>query len=324
MNETEKGQKILVAIPAHNEQGSILNVVNGILNETRGLDTDIVVFDDASTDDTQGILQSNNIKNLRIKKSFGLGNVFAKMTQHFLEKGYDVLLTIDGDGQFDPKDVQKILQPILKKEAGMVTGSRFINGASTQNISWIKKFGNITGARYVSSVLKDRFYDVTCGFRAYSRDAILKLHTFSDFTYTQEVFLNLGFKKIPIIEVPIRTVYFKDRKSKMVKNIFSYILKSLKIILRSILIYSPMRLFGKLGIFCFFITLISGVFIFFWDQSTGGVTPFKWVGVVAMASAIIGVILFSVGILLQITSRLQLTAEEHLYLTKKINYGNKG
>ncbi len=321
MIDSVKKMKILVAIPSHNEQDSIMGVVQGVINETKKFDPTIVVFDDASNDGTQTLLKENDVTSLRIKKSFGLGHVFSQITKYFLEKGFDILVTLDGDGQFDPKDIKKILQPIIDGSTDMVTGSRFINGATTTNISRLKYLGNKLGAQYISSVLKHKYHDVTCGFRAYTKDAILRLHTFSDFTYTQEVFLNLGFKKIAIKEVPISTTYFKERKSKMVKSVFAYIVKSLKIILKSILIYSPMKLFGTLGIVSFLITLLSGVFIFFWDQSTGGVTPFKWVGVTAIASSIVGVILYSVGILLQITSRLQITTEEQLYLIKKNTYG---
>lgn len=313
--------KILVAIPSHNEQDSILDVVRNIKKETEGFSPTIVVFDDASEDQTPFLLKENGVMSFRIKKSFGLGNVFSEITKYFIQKEFDILVTIDGDGQFDPKDMASIIKPIIDGNADMVTGSRFISGSTTKNISRLKYLGNKLGAKYISSILKHKYHDVTCGFRAYTRDSILRLHTFSDFTYTQEVFLNLAFKKLAIKEVPINTVYFKERKSKMVKSIFTYITKSLKIILKSIITYSPMKLFGSLGTLSFLLTLVSGIFIFFWDQSTGGVTPFKWVGVTAIASLIVGVILYSVGILLQVTSRLQITAEEQLYLIKKNIYG---
>lgn len=313
--------KILVAIPSHNEQDSILDVVRNITKETEGFSPTIVVFDDGSEDQTPFLLKENRVMSFRIKKSFGLGNVFSKITSYFLENNFDILLTIDGDGQFDPRDISKILNPIIVDGVDMVTGSRFIKESETIDISNIKRIGNKLGAWYISSILKERFYDVTCGFRAYSKEAILRVHTFSDFTYTQEVFLNLGFKKLIIKEVPIRTIYFKTRKSKMVKSVFGYILKSLKIILKSILVYSPMKLFSKLSIISFLITLASGIFIYFWDKSTGGVTPFKWVGVTAIISFVVAVILYCVGILLQITSRMQLTLEENLYHQKRNLHG---
>lgn len=314
--------KILVAIPSHNEEKTIVDVARNIERESVGLDTTIVVFDDASSDQTPALLGQNTITSFQIKKSFGLGHVFSEITKYFLEGRYDVLLTIDGDGQFDPKDIQKIVQPIVNGSADMVTGSRFITGATTKNISRLKYIGNALGARYISSILKHRYYDVTCGFRAYTRDAILRLNTFSNFTYTQEVFLNLGFKKLTIREVPINTTYFKERKSKMVTSVAAYIIKSLKIILKSILVYSPMKLFGRLALFCLFTSLASGVFIFFWNMSAGTVTPFKWLAIVSLVLGSLAVFLYCIGILLQITSRLQLTLEETLYYQKRETYKN--
>lgn len=322
MEDTKK-HKILVAIPAHNEHDTILGVVKGITNEAVGLYLEVVVFDDASNDGMTNVLHENKIRSYRINKSFGLGHVFSKITQYFLENDYTSLITIDGDGQFDPKDLQKIIRPILENEASMVTGSRFINGANIENISLIKKLGNKVGARYISSVLKERFFDVTCGFRAYSRDAILRLHTFSDFTYTQEVFLNLGFKKLQILEVPISTMYFKERKSKMTKSVFRYIYKSVKIILKSMLIYSPMKLFSSLAAIALALGFSGGVFVFFWNITNDTVTPFKWLAITVVILGSLAVFLYCVGILLQITSRLQLTLENSLYYQKRNQYGDK-
>lgn len=323
MSDTEKQTKILIAIPAHNEADSITSVVRGILNATQDLNPMVVVFDDASDDETSSLLKEHGVAFFRIGKSFGLGYVFLQITKYFLERNFDVLLTIDGDGQFDPNDIKNILKPIMKKEAEMVTGSRFIKGSETRNISKLKRLGNQLGAWYISSILKKRYYDVTCGFRAYSRDALLRLHTFSDFTYTQEVFLNLGFKKLIIKEVPIRTEYFKERKSKMTGKMFRYIYKSIKIILKSMMIYSPMKLFSKLAVVSFGLGLSGGIFVFFWDMAHGTVTPFKWLAITTLVLGSLAVFFYCVGILLQITSRLQLTLEENLYYQKRSLYNTR-
>lgn len=320
--DTKNTQKILIAIPSHNESETILKVVNDINSSIKNLDYSLVVFDDASKDNTQELLKKHNIENYLIKESFGLGYVFSCITKYFLEKKFDILLTIDGDGQFNPKDIENILKPIMENSADMVTGSRFMKNSKTQNISFIKKIGNKVGAKYISSILKKRYYDVTCGFRSYSRKAILKLHTFSDFTYTQEVFLNLGFKKLIIKEIPIHTEYFTNRKSKMTGKIFQYIYKSIKIILKSMLIYSPMRLFGGLSLACLTLSLFSGTFVFFWDMSNETVTPFKWLAITSLILGSLAIFLYCVGILLQITSRLQLTNEEILYYQKVKNHNS--
>lgn len=318
-----KDEKILVAIPAHNEAHSLPKVLTDIQNALSSTPHTIVVFDDASTDATQEIVSERNILSVRLGHRLGLGHVFSHITSYFLEGDFDILVTIDGDGQFCPDEIEKLVTTLRTQKAAMVTGSRFMDTSTTENISALKRFGNKLGARYISSVLKKNYYDVTCGFRAYSREAILRLHTFSDFTYTQEVFLNLGFKKLPILEVPIHTHYFSDRKSRMTHRVFRYIYKSLKIILKSMLIYSPMKLFGSLAALSLSVSLFAGVFVFFWNLSHDTVTPFKWLAIIAVVLGSLAVFFYCIGILLQITSRLQLTLEEQLYLTKRTTYGKK-
>ena len=326
MESISSKQKILFAIPAHNEEAVILDVVTNISSATQSIQNThnhVVVFDDASTDKTRTLLQSHGFEVHTIPTHRGLGYVFSQIVHYFLKNDFDILVTIDGDGQFDPQDIKEIITPLQSGEADMTTGSRFMNTSETLNISRIKSIGNKIGARYISSVLNKKYYDVTCGFRGYTRDAIFKVHTFSDFTYTQEVFLNLGFKKVNIKEIPIKTTYFKKRKSKMVTSVFSYMFKSFKIIFKSILIYSPMRLFGVLALFLAILAIISGIFVLFWNMHAGTVTPFKWVGVTSVTSIVLGTLLYCIGVLLQITSRIQLTLEEQLYLTKKLNSGNE-
>lgn len=320
MDTTNTKQSILIALPAKNEADKIKKVVNDIVILRQSLPSytiTIVVFDDASTDETRKEALSAGADVHTIQKSRGLGYVFTQITKRFLEGNFAYLVTIDADGQFDPKEIPSLLEPLITHHADFVTGSRFLKTSYTTNISWLKKIGNKIGARYVSSILRERFSDVTCGFRAYTREAILQLHTFSDFTYTQEVFLNLGIKKLAISEVSITTTYFPDRKSKMVKNIFRYISKSFKIILKSIIVYAPMRLFGTLGNCAFIVAMIAGLFVFFWDSATGSVTPYKWIGVLSVTSGVIGIVMYCAGILLQITSRMQLTIEAQLYWLKR-------
>jgi glycosyltransferase involved in cell wall biosynthesis len=324
--DTNTTPRILIALPAKNESAAIgdtLQRIKSAIGTLRNYTFDIVVFDDASTDNTKSVAEQSGAVVVTNKNSRGLGYVFTTITDYFLQGKWNYLVTIDADGQFEPKEIPLLLEALCSGNADFVTGSRFLKGSKTHNISWVKKFGNRLGSRYISSILKKRYSDVTCGFRAYTHDAILRLHTFSDFTYTQEVFLNLGIKKLFIAEVPITTHYFAERKSKMVGSIIGYMLKSFKIILKFMMVYAPMRLFSRLGNMSFIIAILCGVFVYFWDHTTGAVTPYKWLGITGLVSGLIGILMYSVGILLQVTSRIQLTIEEGLYFTKKYGKNNK-
>lgn len=315
---------MLIALPAKNEATRIRETLLGIASFTstqNSFNFETVVFDDASTDNTSEIVTQLGQSHYLISKSHGLGHVFSLIIEHFLSRDFDYLVTIDADGQFKAQEIEKLLHPLLTGNAVMSTGSRFMNGSQVNSISAIKKWGNKIGAWVLSSILNETYHDVTCGFRAYTRTAILKLHTFSNFTYTQEVFLNLGIKKLPITEVPVSVVYHKDRKSKMTKSVLAYIYRSLKIILKFLVIYAPMKLFGFIGNISFILGIGCMVFVFIWDHTHGNVTPYKWVGILGVSLMGSSVIFYALGILLQITSRIQLTSEEGLYYIKKKEYG---
>lgn len=315
----QQENKILIFLPARNEASTIASVICDSKNELakHSIVPDFLVIDDGSSDETKIQAEKSGALVISYKEKMGLGFIFRKAVEYTRENNYDILVTIDSDKQFKESEIINFIKILEKKGADFVTGSRFLPGSKTTDISKIKKIGNKVGAWYISSILGKKFSDVTCGFRGYSREAILRVNTFSDFTYTQEVFLNLGIKKLSIVEIPITTIYHKDRKSKMVKSIFSYVTKSLKSILKFAIVYAPMRLFGTLGNLSFLLAIISGIFVFSWNMATGGVTPYKWLGVLSVSAGISGLLFYSTGILLQITSRIQLTIEQGLYESRK-------
>ena len=116
----------------------------------------------------------------------GVGAAFQKGVETALKKGTDVLVTIDADGQFDTEEIEKILKPILDNKADMVTGTRFQKGPITKGTPWIKKIGNKLITHIINILTHNKFTDTQCEFRAYTRDALLRLNIFSNFTYTQK------------------------------------------------------------------------------------------------------------------------------------------
>jgi hypothetical protein len=162
----------------------------------------------------------------------------------------DILVAIDADSQFDSKQMPELLFPILNNQADVVIGSRFQKG-KPKNIPKIKYFGNKIFTKIASSLVQQKFTDTQTGFRAYSKEALLNISVVSDFTYTQEVLIDLKFKRMQIVEVPISVKYDDKRKSRVVKNIFKYSSKVLAIITRTLIFHRPIFSFAVLaGIFC--------------------------------------------------------------------------
>ena len=150
------------------------------------------------------------------------------------------MVNIDGDRQFDPADIPKLIAPILNREADMVTASRFKDSALTPDMPPVKLVGNHMMSFLISRLCGQKFADVSCGFRAYSREALLQINLHGLFTYTQETFLDLVSKKLRIVEVPIRVTYFKGRQSRVAASILRYGLNTAAIILRIYRDYFPL------------------------------------------------------------------------------------
>lgn len=313
-------KKILLSIPAKNEGKTISGVIKESLRNIKlidGLEPSILVVDDGSTDDTKNEAEEAGAKVFRSEKSIGLGNVFQKAVNYAVEEKFDYMLTIDGDGQFNEKNIPLLLRPVMNDEADLVTGSRFELGSKLSGIPEAKRFGNHLMSYLISSILDKKFNDVSCGFRAYNRDALLNLNLKGGFTYTQETFLNLGYKNLRIKEVPIDVKYFQNRKSRIAGSLFKYGWQTLKIILASLSHYKPFKLFGTLaGLFAFVglpITTILTVRYF----DTGMITPYKALGSIGLLSIVISGLLIIIGMILDRMAKIQMDLDKILYYEKR-------
>src|SRR3989344_7787053 len=240
--------KLIFIIPAYNEEKTVAQVIRGIPSVVPGIaKKEIVVVNDGSFDGTAKVAKEAGAEVVSHIKNLGLGVVFSTGIKEALLRGGDLMLTIDADGQFNPKDISKLIQPIVNSEADLVLGSRFMGKSPRLTLTGIKLIGNKLMSKFISMVCGQKFFDVSCGLRAYSREALLNLNIFGKFTYTQEVILNLSFKNLTIKEVPISAEYFPERVSYITGNLNKYIFNSLKIIFRTILDYLPIRFFGGLG-----------------------------------------------------------------------------
>ncbi len=215
----------------------------------------------------------------------------------------DILVAVDADSQFDSHQIPELISPILNNQADVVIGSRFKEG-KPKNIPRIKYLGNMIFTRIVSGLVQQKFTDTQTGFRAYSKKALLNISVVNDFTYTQEVLIDLKFKGLQITEVPITVKYDDKRKSRVVKNIYSYSSKVLAIITRTLVFHRPMFSFAILsaiffggGILAKLLT-ISSIFVVNQSLSTGII--------------ILGGVSFMMGVFATVVFRRQAFAEKDL------------
>lgn len=317
--EKEGGKTLLIAIPCLNERENLDILLPKIPKTLPGIERiDVLVVDDGSSDGSAEIAAKHGALILRHARNRGVGAAFATASQYALNNGYSMMANMDGDNQFNPADICALCAPVLAGRAEMATASRFMNSDKLPDgIPKAKLYGNKLMSLLVGSLVHAKFYDVSCGFRCYSREALLRLTLSGAFTYTQESFIDLSVKRLPIEEVPIKVQYFPGRKSRVAGNLFRYGLKTLGIILRSYRDYFPLRFFWGLAALFLLPALIMG-FIFLSHYLSAGVfSGALYAGFSGAFLFIISIIFFVVGIFADMLARLRVNQENILYQLKK-------
>ena len=240
---------LIVAMPALNEEATISDVIDRIPMSIRDIDQiQIVVIDDGSSDATAELATSHGAKVLRHSSQRGVGAAFQTAVRYAVEHQATYLATLDSDGQFSPEDLPKLLRPVVDGEAEFATASRFKDPDLVPEMPEIKKWGNRKIAQLISRLTGQKFFDVSCGMRCYDRKALLSLNLVGEFTYTQEVFLNLAFKKMRIVEVPIKVRGEREfGKSRVASSVTRYAINSSRIIWRAYRDYRPLNFFRLAG-----------------------------------------------------------------------------
>lgn len=306
---------LLVVIPCLNEEMTVEKVVRDVPSTIGRINSiDVLVVDDGSTDDTAARARRAGAAVLSHPTNEGLGATFRESVSFAVAQGVDIMVHIDGDGQFDPVDIALLVEPILRGKADMATASRFLDPEMMPEMPALKRWGNRGVARIVQLLSGRRFRDVSCGFRAFSREALLRLNLFGNFTYTQESFLDLVFKGLPIVEVPVKvrgTREFGD--SRVASSLLGYGRRSLQIMLRAFIAYRPFVLFLVIsGAF-----LVPGiallVFLFSHYFRTGAFTPHIWAGFVGGSLGFVGLVALIMGFVSDVLVRIRLNQEEILY-----------
>lgn len=195
--------RVLIIIPAHNEEKSIQKTVESVLTTNH----DYIVINDGSNDATQSILEKNNYNHIDLAFNLGIGGAVQTGYKYAYSKNYDIAIQFDADGQHDINYIQNLIDPIFQNKADLVIGSCFINkNAESQRSSKIRRFG----IRLLSGAIKilsgKRIYDPTSGFRAANRKTIKRFANNYPLEYPEPIsnFELLCNKNLRIKEVPVK------------------------------------------------------------------------------------------------------------------------
>lgn len=310
---------LVIIIPCLNEEKTISDVISRIPKIISGIAAmQILVIDDGSSDRTADLANEAGATIISHTDNMGVGAAFNTGIEAAIDLGADVVVNMDGDGQFNPEDIPALIKPILDERADFVTASRFMDKSLIPEMPAVKKWGNRRIAHMVSMLIRKRFYDVSCGFRAYSKEAILNLNLMGKFTYTQETFLDLAFKGVKIKEVPLKIKGEREfGKSRVAANLLKYATQSAKIIIRTYRDYKPMEFFGRIALILFFFSVLIGGFFMGYYLKTGHFTPNLWAGFTSGFLFLFGVLFFVTGLLADMFDRIRLNQEKLLYIEKK-------
>ena len=260
--------KLIIQIPCYNEEETLLTTLNALPKNVEGIDNiEVLVIDDGSIDNSFEIAKTWGASVLEIKPNRGLANAFRSGLQEALRLGADIIVNTDADNQYCADDIGNLVKPLLNGEADITVGARDI--FSIKEFSPLKKIFQKFGSAVLRLLSSTKVEDAPSGFRAFTKDAALKLNVFDNYTYTMETLLQANVKGLKIESVPIR-VNQKLRESKLVKNIFDYIFKSMKTTIRMFIVYRPFRFFISLAFLLglFGLILVSR-FVYFYIVGEG-------------------------------------------------------
>ncbi len=216
---------------------------------------------------------------------------------------------LDGDADFvaadrftDPKTGQK------RKPAGMPGGKYWANRLG----AWI--VGNLSG---------QKFYDVTCGFRAYTKKAMLAININSNYTYTQESFQVLAVKRMSIVAVPIHVKYYEGRQSRVVRSFWQFLFGSALNILRAFRDYAPMKFFGILGMLAFIPGVLLGGFVSWHWIYRGAISPYKALGFIGLYLLTAAFAIWALGLVADMFDRMLNNQEKILEKVKALRFDSE-
>lgn len=310
--------KLIIQIPCYNEAETLEVALNDLPKQLEGVDAiEYLIINDGSHDNTVEVARKWGVHHVvNFKQNKGLAKGFVAGLDGCLRCGADVIVNTDADNQYCGEDIAALIQPILDGEADMVIGERPID--ETEHFSFVKKKLQHFGSWVVRKASHTDIPDAPSGFRAFSREAAMRMNVVNDYTYTLETIVQAGREKIALSSVPIRT-NAELRPSRLFKSIWGYVKKSVLTILRAYMMYRPLMCFTLLAIPSVTVGLGIGIrFLYYLARGTGGGHIQSLI--LACTLIIIGFLTFMIGLLADVIGANRKLLQDVQYHLKRMEY----
>jgi glycosyltransferase involved in cell wall biosynthesis len=261
--------KLIIQIPCLNEGNHIEATVRALPRELPGISQiEYLVIDDGSDDATADNARLAGVQHLaQHQVNRGLAAAFQTGIHRALSEGADIIVNTDADNQYNAADIEKLVRPILERQADLVIGTRPID--EIEHFSWMKKQLQKLGSFAVRALSGTEIRDVTSGFRALSRDAAISINLTTRYSHTLETLIQAGNKNLRIAQVPIR-VNDKRRESRLFKSTGSYIVRSTLDVLQIYLHYRGSSVLAVVGLALFAPGLALGLRYLYLEMTDRG------------------------------------------------------
>jgi glycosyltransferase involved in cell wall biosynthesis len=310
--------KLIIQIPCLNEAATLPATLADLPATIPGIDViETLVIDDGSRDGTADVARAHGVHHIvRLRRNKGLASAFMAGIDAALKQGADFIVNTDADNQYGGHEISKLLAPLLRGEADMVIGDR--NIAELRHMGWRKRQLQRLGSWVVRQVSGTSVPDTTSGFRAYTREAALRVTIVSEFSYTLESIIQAGKKRMAIAHVPIDT-NARTRESRLFDSIFSYVKRSTATIVRIYAMYEPLKVFSYIGLALFAVGLVIPIQFVYTELTQTRFGPRNLQGLILSAVfMIVGFQVLLIGLLADVISANRKLLEDLLYRVRKL------
>jgi hypothetical protein len=305
--------KLIVTIPAYNEEATIGQVISEVPRSIVGVSSvEVLVVDDGSSDGTVGAARAAGADYIvSHARNRGLAEAFKTALSEAVARGADLIVNTDADNHYDQSRIPDLIQPLLRGTADISIGSRELSGLRMRAAN---KYGNRLANVVMQRLLNLPAVDVSTGFRGYTREAAMRLTILSHHTYTHETLINAVEQRLVVenVSLPARPV---ERPSRLIRSLPSHVWQAGMVILRSFTLYRPLQVWGRLGLLCALLGTVPFLRYLTMVVQGSGAGHVQSL-VVGLALLVFGVQLYIVGLIASATAWNRRLLEDVLYRMK--------